>query len=135
MDQKEHKLVIICFLFIIGNTYSCNITNKPWCDTIQKNDVCPVGKDVINYTAYSGCPATCGCYGDTRCCDDGGNICTPVMPARSGTCCFAANGWCQDGRDGEGNMHAVCCTGNTTCVRRDINGSLSPHGFATCEPF
>ena len=48
MNQTEHKLVIICFLFIIGNTYSCNLKNKPWCDTTHKNDVCPFGKDVIN---------------------------------------------------------------------------------------
>ena len=61
------------------------------------------------------------------------SACTNVEVARSGTCCNnGGEGWCDDGSDEMGNMHAKCCK-KGMCSRQIGTGTPThPNGRAYC---
>merc|ERR1711865_1039226 len=101
---------------VSGTNTTCDEhDDAPYCAHLEDPSQCLWAAQ--NYTVLADCKHRCGCWGDTSCCYDDIH-CTPVFVPRSGTCCPSKSGWCQDGRDGQGNMHAVCCEdGVSECAR------------------
>eukprot|EP00658_Telonema_sp_P-2_P036229 TRINITY_DN26248_c0_g1_i2.p1 TRINITY_DN26248_c0_g1~~TRINITY_DN26248_c0_g1_i2.p1 ORF type:complete len:254 (+),score=38.92 TRINITY_DN26248_c0_g1_i2:196-957(+) len=98
---------------------------KPVCGTLT---IANCSQDAPHSDQYGrDCPHTCGCYGDTRCCNTD-ESCTPGMVSRSGTCCMTNGGWCWDGSDEQGNMGGVCCRDDEVCAH-----DPPVHGRAFCR--